>query len=62
MLEEASEIHGAYQYDSIEEATLEVCDLLQALANFCKLAGITETDLERAYQKVRQKNTLRGRM
>lgn len=71
-LEEAAEVFGAWQASGIdgagsitpemrEDIVYECFDVIQSCVNLMESIGTTDTELEEAARKVKQRNVERGR-
>lgn len=61
VLEESAEFVEAVKSGTLNEALEEMCDILQAIGNFCAVLKINFEELSEAYEGVVAKNTRRGR-
>lgn len=61
ILDEAGELNEAIKHHSEQEQLEEAMDLLQALANLCRIKGWSFGALLSTYQRVERKNRARGR-
>lgn len=61
ILDEAGELNEAIKHHDEVDQLEEAMDLLQALANLCRIKGWSHSQLLAAYQSVERKNRQRGR-
>lgn len=63
ILEEASEVRGAYQYEGKESAQVlyEICDTITACINLAYSIGYAQDDIQEELNMVEKNNKERGR-
>lgn len=63
IMEEASEVRGALQYEGRESKALlyEICDTITACVNMASSLGYGQTDIQNMLENIKSSNQKRGR-